>query len=115
MATIRLLLLSAGTEAGQNILAMLAPRRADVTLVATSDVADEPALFDCDAVHLVAPAATDTAAFERVLLDVMERERIDLVVPCSDDDVVCCAGVRERHPRLAPRLLCGSPQLAKVL
>jgi hypothetical protein len=115
MATIRLLLLSAGTEAGQDILAMLAPRRADVTLVATSDVADEPALFDCDAVHLVAPAAADPDAFERVLLEVMERERIDLVVPCSDEDLVSCARARDRHPRLAPRLLCGSPEVANVL
>jgi len=114
MATLRLLLLSAGTEVGRNVLAMLACRRAAVTLVATSDVANEPALFDCDAVHLLAPAASD-GAFERALLDIMECERIDLVMPCSDDDVVSCARVRERHPRLGPRLLCGSRVVANVL
>lgn len=115
MATLRLLLLSAGTEAGRNVLAMLACRRAAITLVATSDVSDEPALFDCDAVHLVAPAGVDDDLFERALLDIMERERIDLVIPCSDDDVVSCARVRERHPRLAARLLCGSRDAANVL
>ena len=54
MATVRLLLLPAGTKAGRNVLAMFAWRRAAVTLVATSDVPNEPVLFDCDAVRLVA-------------------------------------------------------------
>jgi len=114
MAKIRLLLLSGGTEAGQNVLAMLAGRRADVTLVATASVAHEPALFDCDAVHLV-PPPSDHEASERVLVDLMERERIDLVIPCSDEDVLCCAGLRERHPALAPRLLCGAFAVATIL
>jgi len=46
---------------------------------------------------------------------VIERARIDLVVPCTDDDVLCCARVRQRVPALAPRLLCGAPDVAHVL
>ena len=88
MSRHRLLVLSAGTQVGQNVLRTLAGRRDGVTLAATSSVAHEPALFDFDAVHLVPPTAADPAAFARRLLKVMERERPDLVIPCRDDDVV---------------------------
>jgi hypothetical protein len=115
MAKVRLLLLSGGTEVGQNVLAMLAGRRAAVTLVATSSVAHEPALFDCDAVHLVPPPATDDDASARLLPDLMEREAIDLVIPCSDEDVLSCAALRDRHPALAPRLLCGTSAVATII
>ena len=81
---LRLLVLSAATHVGQNVLATLAPRRAGHALIATSSVANEPALFDYDAVHLVPPTAADPAAFEAILLDLMERERIDLVIPCRE-------------------------------
>jgi carbamoyl-phosphate synthase large subunit len=112
---LRLLVLSAATHVGQNVLATLAPRRAGLALIATSSVANEPALFDYDAVHLVPPTAADPAAFEAILLDLMERERIDLVIPCRDDDVAFCAGLRERQPALAPRLLCGARAMADVI
>ncbi len=111
----RLLVLSAGTQVGQNVLRVLAGRRDGVVLVATSSVSHEPALFDFDAVYLAPETAAEPDAFERTLLDVMERERIDLVIPCRDDDVVFLSTLRDRRADLAPRLLCGAEDPARVI
>jgi hypothetical protein len=115
MAKLRLLVLSVGTQVGQNVLTALARRRDGVDLIATSSVSHEPAVFDYDAVYLVPPTAAEPEAFERRLLDIMTRERVDLVIPCRDDDVVFLAGLRDRRPDLAPRLLCGSAEAARVI
>ena len=115
MSRHRLLVLSAGTQVGQNVLRTLAGRRDGVTLAATSSVAHEPALFDFDAVHLVPPTAADPAAFERLLLDIIARERPDLVIPCRDDDVVFLSSLRDQRPDLADRLLCGNAKTAEVI
>jgi len=111
----RLLVLSAGTQVGQNVLRTLSTRRDGVMLAATSSVAHEPALFDFDAVYLAPETAADPTAFERRLLDVIEREQIDLVIPCRDDDVVFLAALGRRYPDLASRLLCGSEEAARVI
>ena len=109
------LVLSAGTQVGQNVLTTLARRRDGLTLVATSSVDNEPALFDYDAVYVAPPTATEPAAFEAALLGIMERERVDLVIPCRDDDVVFLGALRDRRADLAPHLLCGSGAPARVL
>jgi carbamoyl-phosphate synthase large subunit len=110
-----LLFLSGGCRVGQNVLATLAGRRAGLGLVATSSIPDEPALFDFDAAYLVPPTAADPDAFERRVLSIVEGERIDLVVPCRDDDVVFLGGLRDRRPDLAPRLLCGTGATAEIV
>ncbi|HET9763056.1 MAG TPA: hypothetical protein VFR50_06045 [Casimicrobiaceae bacterium] len=115
MAKVRLLVLSVGTRVGQNVLSVLASRRGAVDVVATSSVANEPALFECDAVYLAPPTATEPEAFERLLLEIVANERIDLVVPCRDDDVVFLAALRERRPDVAPRLLCGGAEPARII
>src|SRR5438045_1125764 len=77
MAQLRVVVISAGTQVGQNVRATLAGRRDGVALIATSTVSNEPALFDFDAVHLVPPTAAEPAAFEDALLRIMDRERAD--------------------------------------
>ena len=110
-----LLFLSGGCRVGQNVLATLAARRAGLRLVATSSIPDEPTLFDFDAVYLAPPTAKDLDGFERRLLAIVASERIDLVVPCRDDDVVFLGGLRDRRPDLASRLLCGTGAIAEVV
>ena len=58
-AKLRLLVLSVGTQVGQNILTTLAGRREGLELIATSSVAHEPAVFDYDVVYLVPPTAAE--------------------------------------------------------
>lgn len=115
MRGLQLLVLSVGTRVGQNVLASLNGRRDGLLLVATSSVANEPALFDFDVVYRAPPTAADAEAFERALLDIMDRERVDLVIPCRDDDVEFLASLRDRRPDLASRLLCGSAAPARVI
>ena len=115
MARLRLLVLSVGTQVGQNILTTLAGRREGVELIATSSVAHEPAVFDYDAVYLAPPTAAEPEAFERRVLDIVTQERVDLVIPCRDDDIVFLASLRDRRPDLVPRLLCGAAEAARVI
>ncbi len=115
MAKLRLLILSVGTQVGQNVLTTLARRRRALELIATSSVAREPAIFDADTVYLVPPTAAEPDAFEHRLIDIIARESVDLVIPCRDDDVAFLASLRGRRPDLAPRLLCGSAGAARVI
>lgn len=115
MRDLRLLVLSVGTRVGQNVLNALNHRRDGLVLIATSSVANEPALFDFDVVYRVPPTAVEADAFERALLDIMDREHVDLVIPCRDDDVELLASLRDRRPELARRLLCGSAAAAGVI
>ncbi len=108
------LLLSGGGHTGANILAALGDRRSGLRLVAMSDVADEPALLRFDAAYLAPRLAEQAERFEERVLDILERERIDVVIPCRDEDAWWLAGFAARHPALAPRLLCGSVAAAEV-
>ena len=110
-----LLLLSGGSAVGQNVLASLVPWRDELRLVATTSVADEPALFAFDAVHLVPPTAREPARFDESACAIIDRESPGLVVPCREDDVMYLAGLRERRADLAPRILCGTPQAAAIV
>lgn len=110
-----LLLLSGGGHTGANIMATLTDRRKSLRLVATSDIAHEPSLFAFDAAYLAPRLADDSDAFEQRMLDIMNREQPQLVVPCRDEDVQWLAGLRERRPELATRLLCGSQDIAQIV
>ncbi|HET9340972.1 MAG TPA: hypothetical protein VFQ55_18360 [Casimicrobiaceae bacterium] len=114
MSRLRILFLSGGSLVGRNVLATLAGRRGAVRLIAMSSVADEPALFEFDACYLAPATRTDPQAFERRLLEVIEREGPDLVVPGRDDDVLFLAALAERRPDLAPRLLVGNVATAEA-
>lgn len=115
MKRLVLLLLSGGSAVGQNILRALDPWRNDLRLVATSSVADEPALFKFDVARLVPETAAGAAGFDRCVVNLLEAELPDLVIPCRDDDILYLASLRERLPALAPRLLCGNAASASVV
>jgi hypothetical protein len=112
---LRLLFVSAGTVVGQKVLATLDGRRDGIELIGTSSVANEPSLFDLDRVHLVPPTLEDPARFERRLLEIVDSERPDLVIPCRDDDVEVLAALGDRRPDLADHLLCGNAATARIV
>jgi len=111
----RLLVLSAGTRVGQNVLTTLSPRRAGLFVAATSSVSNEPSLFDFDAVYLVPETAREPHAWRARVLDIMAREDVELVIPCRDDDVIHLAALRDERPDLARRLLCGPAEIATMI
>ncbi len=110
-----LLLLSGGSQVAQFILAALEERRDLLHLIATSSVSDDPGLWSFDKVYLAPVTATQPEAFRERLLEVVSRERVDLIVPCRDDDVLALAESAQVHPELAPRALCGSADLARMM
>ena len=114
MQTLTLLLLSGGGHTGSNIMASLAQRRDGLRLIATSDVADEPALFGFDAVYLMPRIAADASAFVARFETLLERERPHLVVPCRDEDVQWVAQFAARQTVGSTAFLCGKPELAVI-
>lgn len=114
MHNLTLLLLSGGGRTGSSVMATLATRRTGLRLVATSDRPDEPALFDFDAVYIAPRLADDAGGFERRVLDIIAREKPDLVVPCRDEDVQWLAGLGERRADLAAKFLCGARRIAAM-
>jgi len=110
-----LLLLSGGSQVAQYILLALQGRRERVRLLATSSIADEPGLWGFDKVFLAPVTAKEPRAYRDRLLEIDARERVDLFVPCRDDDVVALAELAAERPELAPRALCGSADVARMM
>ncbi|TDH34308.1 hypothetical protein E2A64_16690 [Pseudohoeflea suaedae] len=110
-----LLLLSGGSLVGQNVVQAIADRRDDVHLIATNSTARAPSLLDFDEVHLL-PTTRDheNAVLDRII-DIVRSTRIDLIVPCRDDDVLACARLVERAPELRSKTLAGSVETAEAM
>ncbi|TAN47418.1 MAG: aldehyde dehydrogenase family protein [Methylococcaceae bacterium] len=110
----RILLVSGGSLVGQNILHILADRRAEVELAATNSAADAISLRDFDTVYLTPETLRERAAFENRFVEILRQEQPDLVIPCRDDDVVFMADFKARHPALSSGFLCGHPVVAEA-
>jgi carbamoylphosphate synthase large subunit len=107
-------LLSGGGHTGRNVVAALAGRRSALRLVASSDTADEPALFAFDAAYLAPSLTNDPTGFERRFNEIVTLERPDLVIPCRDEDTTWLSQFGRRHCDLGPTFLCGSPAIAAM-
>jgi carbamoylphosphate synthase large subunit len=114
LGPLTLLLLSGGGHTGSNVVASLSGRRNALRLVATSDSPEEPALFNFDAAYLAPRLAADAAGFEQRVLELIDRESPDLVIPCRDEDVQWLAGLGERRSDLAAKFLCGPSAVAAM-
>lgn len=114
MGIMHLLLISAGSLVGQNILQAIGCRRSLFHLEATNSEAAEPSLADFDAVHLVPPSSDDTSALEHLLNERLTQSSCDLVIPCRDAEVLWLARQRSRHPGHENRLLVGEASIAEI-
>jgi carbamoyl-phosphate synthase large subunit len=113
-AKLRLLLLSVGSLAAQNVIDALGARRERCVLIGTNSIAEAAGNFRCDTVYLVPPAASGAAYIERVA-ELIREEHPDLVIPCRDDDVLALAILGEQSPRSDAVLLTGSVAAARVM
>lgn len=111
----RILLLSAASLVGQNVLASLSSRRQAVRLIAANSVADEPPLFDFDAAYLTPSIREHRDAFAARFDEIVSHCQPDLIIPCRDDDVSFLAGARDRRLEWASRLLCGASAVASAM
>lgn len=110
---LRLLLLSTGSLAAQNVIDAIGTRRERCILIGTNSIAEAAGNFRCDAMHVVPPAASGTRYVER-LAQIIDDERPHLVIPCRDDDVLALALVRERYSPGSTVLLTGTSASARI-
>jgi biotin carboxylase len=110
---LRLLLLSVGSLAAQNVIDALGSRRDQCVLIGSNSEAESAGNFRCDTAYRVPPAASQSEYISR-LISLMEEERPDLVIPTRDDDVVALALLRERMPRTHCAVLVGSTATARA-
>lgn len=108
-----LLLLSAGSLLGQNVLDSLDGRRDRVRITGLNTTPDNPRLFRCDRARL-APA-TASPEFPTLLRDVIQAENPDLILPGRDEDLLALAQLVEEQPSLASRIPVGSLATARIL
>ena len=115
MKATTLLFLSGGSQVAQFILTSLHGRREPLRLIATSSIADDPGLWEYDKVFLAPTTALQPERFKQRVLQIIEAEGADLVIPCRDDDIVALGELVEAQPALWPRALCGPAPLARVM
>jgi carbamoyl-phosphate synthase large subunit len=108
--------MSGASLVGQNVVACLATRRDLFRLVATNSEANEPTLFDYDAVYLTPSTQGSFDIFNHRFTQILERESPDLIIPCRDEDVLVLAQFRARQPSSEwSRFLCGNMKTARVM
>jgi len=103
-----LLLLSAGSLVGENVIDALGDRRAGLRLVATNTEAWAPSLAHVDRVQIAPPTARAPEALWELVRDLVAQERPLLAIPCRDDDVQWLAANRERLAALGVQAPVGS-------
>jgi hypothetical protein len=113
-ATIHLLLISAGSLVGQNLIQAIGPRRSLFHLEATNSEPAEPSLADFDTVHIVPPTSSDTTGLDRLVEERLGQGSCRLVIPCRDEEVLWLARHRDAFPGHGDRLLVGSAAAAEI-
>ncbi|PKL77603.1 MAG: hypothetical protein CVV27_04980 [Candidatus Melainabacteria bacterium HGW-Melainabacteria-1] len=109
----KILLLSAGSHLGQNLLDVLESRRHLVEVTGLNSEAENSQLFRCDQAYLM-PQLNQREAFGDRLLALLEQHQPDLILPGRDDDVVFLAEFRQAHPAFAPMIPCGPAAVAHI-
>lgn len=109
-----ILITSVGSLVGQNILDSLRDRRKNIKIIGTNSIAEAANNFRCDKAYLVAEAKNNEE-FTKGLINIIENEEPDVIIPGRDDDVVILAQLREKMAYLKDRFLVGSVDFAKVM
>lgn len=109
----KLLILSAGSLVGQNVLEILAPHRERLQLIGCNSLAHEALLFCYDKVYLL--PETKALKFKERFLEILRLEQPDMVLAGRDEDVVFLAALAEEHPELAPHILGKGQTAAKIM
>ena len=108
-----ILLLSAGSLLGQNVLDALEGRRDRVRITGLNTVGGNPRVFRCDRAYK-APAAL-TPGFVDFLRDIVAREKPDLILPGRDEDLIFLAQLAEQDPEMARLIPGGSLHAVRIM
>ncbi len=110
----KILILSAGSFLGQNILDTLETRRELFQIIGLTIDIENSCHFRCDQLYLV-PKLAEKAQFISRFLTILQQEQPDLILPGRDDDVVFLAEFRAQYPQYQAAIPCGSGALAKIM
>lgn len=94
MTSRRLLVMAAGTGACNNLVRSLRAGDAEVYIVGCNDDRFTLKQSIADRLYLTPPVST--AEFESALLRLLDREKIDLVIPSGDGDVLALSTLRDK-------------------
>lgn len=109
-----LLITSVGSLVGQNVLDALNNRRNNLHIIGTNSLVESANNFRCDKVYLVPPAAR-LDDYSEALVEIVEKESPDIVIPGRDDDIVILAQLREKMAIHRDRFLVGTEDLARIM
>ena len=110
-----LLFLSGGSQVAQFVLTALRGRCGPLRMIATSSISDDPGLWEYEKVFLVPPTAKQPAEFKERVYRIIRDEKVDLVIPCRDDDVAVLGELAEAHPEVWPAALCGPSKVGRAM
>ncbi|MBT3237429.1 MAG: ATP-grasp domain-containing protein [Rhodospirillaceae bacterium] len=103
--TVTLMLTSTGgVYSAQTIMQASASTRHDVRVVAV-DAGDKAAAVNVADVFARVPFGSDPEYVDRVC-DVIKREKVDLVVPCSDEEALTLSAARQQVENVGATLAC---------
>jgi len=94
MPSTRLLVMAAGTGACNNLVRSLRAGDENVSIVGCNDDRFTLKQSTADRLYLTPPTSSPT--FGPALLRLVEHDKIDLVIPSGDQDVLVLAGLREQ-------------------
>ena len=113
MKDLRLMMLSAGSLVGQNILDSLEGRRHRLRIIGLNSLPHNPRVFRCDRAYLV-PSA-NSPEFESRLADIIGKEDPDLILPGRDDDILTLIRLRQCRPEWKKKIPMGSLEAAEIM
>lgn len=109
-----MLITSAGSLVGQNLLDCLESKRDAIDVIGMNADAGNPRNFRYDRAYLVAPL-DDGSRFEAEFLEIVEKEDPDMILAGRDHDVVFLAEIKERVPKLHSKIPFGDASLAAMM
>lgn len=109
-----ILITSVGSLVGQNVLDSLEHRRNNIKIIGTNSIAEAANNFRCDKSYLV-EAAAEGDIYKNELVEIIEKEKPDLVIPGRDDDVIILAQLSNSMPEFKNHFIVGSEHFAEAM
>ncbi len=109
----RILILSAGSLLAQNLFDTLEGRRSRVYIIGMNTEADSGHVFRCD--KLYRAPLTKSPEYRSFLLQVIDQEKPDFILPGRDLDVLVLAELVRDYPDLKRRVAVGAAEAVQMM
>jgi len=110
----KILITSVGSLVGQNILEVLNYSRDYFDVIGVNSVA-KAAIYECDRAYLTGQSEKPPSEYAERLLEIINEENPDLVIPARDIDITILAILQEKYPEYRGKFLCGTAELAVMM